>query len=333
MQRNIWLPSQLPRTFAACERDVRSDKAEVRASAVTDLVTHARDASTRPRAIELVASALKDASPKVRAAAAVALADAEATERSDALLAAIDDDDDEVRQLAITALGEVGDERAVPRLLRAAEDERASMRYQATIALARTEAAGDETRVKVLLRASSDDDFNVRYIAMRLAEEHFTVPTARSSQDVPERRSRDEEFSSGPERLRLRAVALIDDDETDVTIAAALFLAHAGDARGNVIIGRVVRGEIVAQREDEREAVEIAGELEMRDLVPDLERRAFGLARHVRDTCAFHALIALARMGHSRAIASIRKDMDSKSSKRREAATVAATRAKVSRSG
>jgi HEAT repeat protein len=309
MQRNIWLPSQLPRTFAACERDVRSDKADVRASAVTDLVKHARDAATRPQAIELIASASKDASPKVRAAAAVALADAEATERSDALVAAIDDDDDEVRQLAITALGEIGDERAVPRLLRAAEDERASMRYQATIALARTEAAGDETRVKALLRASSDDDFNVRYIAMRLAEEHF---------------------SSGPERLRLRAVALLDDDEADVTIAAALFLAHAGDERGNVIIGRVVRGEIVAQREDEREAVEIAGELNMRDLIPDLERRAFGLARHVRDTCAFHALIALARMRHPRAIASIRKDMESRNPKRREAATVAATRAKLS---
>src|SRR5580692_9016116 len=100
MQRNIWLPSQLPRTLAACERDVRSDKADVRASAVTDLVKHARDAVTRPQALQLVVSALKDTSPKVRAAAAMALADAEATECSDALLAAIDDDDDEVRQLA-----------------------------------------------------------------------------------------------------------------------------------------------------------------------------------------------------------------------------------------
>jgi HEAT repeat protein len=312
MQRNIWLPSQLPRTLVACERDVHSEKAEVRASAVTDLVAHARDAASRTHAVELIAGALKDTSPKVRAAAAMALADAEAGERSDALLSAIDDDDDEVRQLAITALGEIGDESVVPRLLRAAEDERPSMRYQATIALARLQAAGDETRVKVLLRASSDDDFNVRYIAMRLSEEHF---------------------AAAPERLRLRAVALTNDDQADVSIAAALFLGHAGDDRGKPIIARVVRGELLAQREDEREAVEIAGELGMRDLIPDLERRAFGLARHVRDTCAFHATIALARMGHLRAIASIEKDMESRSPKRREAAIVASARAKLPRSG
>ena len=63
-----------------------------------------------------------------------------------------------------------------------------------------------------------------------------------------------------------------------------------------------MRGEVPAQREDEREAVEIAGTLEMHDLVPDLERRAFGLTRHLRDTCAFHATIALARLGHERAV-------------------------------
>src|ERR1700690_1185688 len=132
----MWLPSQLPRTFAACERDVHADKAEVRASAITDLVRHAKDDEHRVRALELITAALKDSSAKVRATAAIALADAEHAE-IDTLLPAVDDDDDEVRQLAITALGEVGDVRAVPRLLRAAEDERPSMRYQAVIALAR----------------------------------------------------------------------------------------------------------------------------------------------------------------------------------------------------
>ncbi len=309
MTRNIWLPSQLPRKLAACERDVSSEKAEVRASAVTDLVSYAHDEGTRARALELIAAALTDASPKVRAAAAIALADSDAAERVSALVTAVDDDDDEVRQLAITALGEIGDESAVPRLLRAAEDERASMRYQATIALARIEGATEDARVKVLLRASSDDDFNVRYISMRLGEEHFAKEM--------------------PERLRLRAVALLEDDASDVVVAAALFLGHVGDERAKPIVRRVVRGELLAQREDEREAVEIAGALDMRDLIPDLERRAFGLTRHVRDTCAFHATIALARMGNARAVAAIRKDLQSKSTKRREAGEIAATRAKL----
>lgn len=315
----MWLPSPLPRTFAACERDVSSEKPEVRASAVRDLVRHTRDADHRERALELIGKALLDPAAKVRAAAAIGLADGDGgpgvpalRARLDALITRVDDDDDEVSQLAITALGEIGDARAVPRLVRAAEDERPSMRYQAVIALSRLEEAGDETRVKVLLRASSDDDFNIRYIAMRCAEEQF------ARRVVP---------AAVPERLRLRGVALLDDELDDVKIAAAIFLGHAGDDKAKPVIRAVVRGELVAQHEDEREAVELAGALDMRDVIPNLERRAFGLGRHVKDTCAFHALIALARMGHPRAVSSIRKDLEARSEKRREAATVAATRA------
>jgi HEAT repeat protein len=306
----MWLPSQLPRKLAACERDVRSDKVDVRASAIGDLVAHTRDAASRELALGLIAKGLADDAPRVRAAAAIALADADGGEaHALALVAAVDDDDDEVRQLAVTALGELGDAAAVARLLRAAEDDRPSMRYQAVIALARIEAAGAEARVKALLRASSDNDFNIRYIAMRLGEEHF-------ARDVPE-------------RLRLRAVALLEDDEPDVVVAAALFLGHAGDERAKPIVRKVVAGEMRAQREDEREAVEIAGALLIREVIPHLEQRAFGLTRHVRDTCAFHATIALARMGHPRAVDAIRKDMRSSSTKRREAAAIAAERAKL----
>ncbi len=330
MSTNYWLPSQLPRTFAACERDVASEKSDVRASAVSDLVAHTRDPETRTKALELVAKALKDPEPKVRARAAIALADGDGGHtHTDALVAALEDDDDEVRQLAITALGEIGDERAVPRLVRAAEDERASMRYQAVIALARLEI-DEELRTKVLLRASSDDDFNIRYISMRLAEEHC-VPRSvpRNSGELGGGAPDDETHSSkpAPERLRLRAVALLDDDERDVAVAAAIFLGHAGDDRGKPLLRRVVRAEIPVQREDEREAVELVGTLGMRDLIPDLEKRAFGIARHVRDTCSFHALIALASMGHEGAVARIRKDLSSKNEKKREAAAVAASRA------
>lgn len=311
----MWIPSPLPRTFAACERDVHSAKPDVRASAVTDLVRHARTDETRTMALELLVSALSDESPRVRARAAIAFADAHVPETEleqpalDAMLAAADDSDDEVRQMTITALGEIGDERALPSLSRASHDDRASMRYQAVIAIARMASVGDETRIKALLRASSDDDFNIRYIAMRLAEEHFATKPH--------------------ERLRLRAVALLDDDERDVSIAAAIFLGHSGDERGKPLLRRIVRGEIPVQREDEREAVELVGALGMNDLVPDLEKRAFGLGRHVKDTCSFHAMIALARLGHPRAVAAIQKDMSSRSEKRREAATIAAERAEL----
>lgn len=312
----MWLPTALPRNFGACERDVRSTKVDVRASAVTDLVRHARDPEHRARALELLAGALADEAPRVRARAALGLSDgwdrdAGPHPELDALLARVDDDDDEVRQLAITALGEIGDPRAVPRLLRAAEDARPSMRYQALIALGGMSAVAEETRLKALLRGSSDEDDHVRYIAMRLGEERFAKTGA------------------APERLRRRAVALLDDEDPNVALAAALLLGHAGDDRAKPLLGRVVRGEVSAEPEDEREAVELAGALGMSDLVPALERRAFGLGRHLRDTCAFHATIALARMGHARAVALIKRDLESGSDKRREAAAVAAARAGV----
>jgi HEAT repeat protein len=319
LRTTMWIPSPLPRKLSACERDVHSQKVDVRASTVTDLVRHTRDPEHRARALELLAGALKDPAPRVRARAAIALADGDGgKERLDELLATVDDDDDEVRQLALTALGEIGDARAVPRLLRAAEDERPAMRYQAVIALASIADAGEEPRVKALLRASSDDDESIRYIAMRLAEEHFAKGD--ESAEAP---------GQVPERLRLRAVALLDDESRDVAIAAAIFLGHAGDERAKPLLRRVVRGEVPVQREDEREAVEVVGALDMRDLVPDLERRAFGVGRHLRDTCAFHATIALARMGHERAVEAIRKDLASRSEKRREAGAVAAARARM----
>ena len=235
----MWLPSQLPRKLAACERDVHSDAAEVRASAVTDLVAHTRDAPRRrDRALALISAAVGDPAPTVRAAAAIALADAEGGRVHAApLIAAVDDDDDEVRQLAITALGELGEPSAVTRLVRAAEDDRPSMRYQAVIALARIEDAGPEVRVKALLRASSETTTSTSATSRcASAEEHF-------AEDVPE-------------RLRLRAVALLADEQSDVAIAAALFLGHAGDDRAKDVLRRVVRGELPAQREDEREAVQ-----------------------------------------------------------------------------
>ncbi len=319
----MWLPPPLPRKFHACERDLGSEKVEVRASAVMDLVRHTRDPETRARALELLGKALKDPAARVRASAAVALADGDGGhELVPDLIAAVDDDDDEVRQLSIAALGELlaagssearvrsetaTADRAIPRLQRALEDSRPSMRYQATIALARV-ATDEETRVRALLRASSDDDMNVRYLAMRLAEEHAMPP---------------------PERLRVRAIALLDDEEPDVAAAAAIYLGQAGDEKAKPVLRRVVRGETKIQLEDEREAVELTGKLGMRDVIPDLERRAFGMLRFVRDTTPYHAMIALARMDHPRAVAAITGDLGSRSRKRREAAVVAAGRAHI----
>ena len=302
----MWLPPPLPRTFAACLRDLGSAKPETRASAASDLVRHGRtDEALREQAIPLLEKALADEVPRVRASAAVALADLEAKEAVEPLLRAVEDDDPGVRQMAMAALGEIRDPRAVRRLEKAQTDKRPEMRYQAVIALSHL-LLGDEL-CAALQRGTSDDDFNVRYIALRLAEERASEPA--------------------PARLVTRAARLLEDEAPDVAIAAAIYLAKAGDERGKPLLLRIVDGTEKAQAEDEREAVELAGRVGLTEAIPALERRAYGVFRLVRDTCSFHALIALARLGHGRAIDDITRDLDARSKKKREAAVVAVGRA------
>jgi hypothetical protein len=91
--------------------------------------------------------------------------------------------------------------------------------------------------------------------------------------------------------------------------------------------------------EDEQACVELAGELGMREAIPALERRAWGTRRLVRTivswgagdraSCAWHARIALARMGHERARSEILAELKSWRREVREAAVVAAGRAQV----
>ena len=91
--------------------------------------------------------------------------------------------------------------------------------------------------------------------------------------------------------------------------------------------------------EDEQACVELAGELPLRDAIPHLERRAGGRAASLRTvlswgagdgaSCAWHARIALARMGHERARAEILGDLASWRRETREAAVVAAGRARM----
>ena len=302
----MWLPPPLPRTFDACLRDLSSTKPETRASAASDLVRHGRaDEALREQALPLLQKVLADESPRVRASAAVALADLQAHEAVEPLLHAVEDDDAGVRQMAMAALGEIGDARAVRRLEKAQSDKRPEMRYQAVIALSHLLDA-DEL-CAALQRGTSDDDFNVRYISLRLAEERASEPA--------------------PARLVTRAARLLDDEAADVAIAAAIYLVKSGDERGKPLLLRIVQGTEKAQAEDEREAVELAGRTGLTEAIPALERRAYGVFRLVRDTCSFHALIALARLGHGRAIDDITRDLDARSKKKREAAVVAVGRA------
>lgn len=309
-------PPALPRTLEASLRDVGSARAEVRASAVEDLVRHARlDAGVRERAVRLLGERLKDEHAAVRAAAAVGLGDLVAKEKVESLLVAVEDESPHVRQMALNALGEIGDPRAAARLARALRDDRPEVRYQAVIAFPRVSTDAEDVD-QALLDASNDGDDAIAHIALRVAEERL------------DRGARPDE------RLLARARALVLAGAPHLTLVAAILLAKAGEEAGYAVLLRVARGEKIAghapDKEDEQAAVELVGELGLREAVPALERRAWGLGRFVKDTCVFHARIALARMGHARAVAEIEADLASARPDVLGAAVVAAGRARLS---
>jgi HEAT repeat protein len=316
-------PPPLPRTLDASLRDLGSERAQTRASAIGDLVVHAvASDEVRARAVPLVEGALKgDAAAEVRAAAAVGLGDLRACEALGALLVAIEDPDVQVRQMAINALGEIADVRAEPRLERALGDARPEVRYQAIIAYAKL--ARDPADIdRALGRACADADDAVRYIALRIAEER-TEGTAERPAVRPS------------EAVLREARARLAKDAPHVVLAAAILLAKLGEEpldAARAVLLRTVRGGIGAgapDKEDEREAIELAGAVGLREAIPHLERRAWGLGALVRDTCAWQAKIALARMGHERATTEILRDLGSARTETRAAAVVAAGRARL----
>jgi HEAT repeat protein len=302
---------QLPRSLDAALRDVKNDKERVRVSAVADLARHAGAAV----AVGAMTAALRtDASSEVRAAAAIALADAGAKDAVDAVLDATSDADARVRQMALIALGELGDggDPRVAKVVRAAlASAAAAIRYQALIA---ANALGLPFAEEALARGASDTDEEVRHVSLRLLEERSPSDGARIQ----------------PNDASVRAaVGRLADPSLRVRLAAALLLGHSGDRRGATIIVEAVDtlgGPLDPQ--DEQAAIALAGELALREAVPGLSRRAFRTLGRPRDF-AYDARIALAQMGDRRATAAILRGLSAFTRDARTHAVVAAARARL----
>jgi HEAT repeat protein len=304
----------LPRSLEAALRDLGAEKPSVRAASAHDLASHVDEA--RARVLPALERALADASPLVRKAAATALADANAVDSVPALLAAIRDDDMEVRAAVIASLGELGDTAAVDAVRVALGDARPEVRFQAVIAFPRVARTKKEA-IEALLQATHDDDGFVCQIALRMAEE--VAGDDRNALD---------------ERVFVRARALLLHGPPKVRVAAAVFLARASKERAD----RAVREVLVAvaleelrsgDGEDEAAAIELCGDLGLAAARPGLERRAFSRLVLRRDRLAWHARVALARMGHERASREILSELASWDRDRRTLAVAAAGRARL----
>jgi HEAT repeat protein len=303
----------LPRTLEAALRDMRHAKNETRISALRDLVRLA-ETEARPRALSALCEVMSsDADLHVRAAAALALGDADAKEARDSLLAAAQSGPVQVREMALAALAEVSeasDEQVLALVMQAQKDAAPELRFQALIAQNRLAPAA---LLEGLADASRDEDAEVRQISYRLAEEHVLADPA-----------------SLPEPMRQRARAALRDDAPNVRLAAAILLARVGDKCGADVIRAVVeRKDRVASLEDEQAALELAGELQISEARPALSRRAFGYFGLFRDPLAWHARVALARLGDEQAKAAILRGLTAFTRDARTIAVAAAGRARL----
>jgi HEAT repeat protein len=302
----------LPRTLEAALRDLRHAKNETRISALRDLARLSETAD-RPRALRALCEVMEsDAELHVRAAAALALGDADAEESREALLSAARTSPLQVREMALAALGEIaepGDPEVLELLAAARQDPAPEMRFQALIALNRV---AHDALPEQLVDASRDLDAEVRQIVYRLAEEHVL------------------EGRALPEPLRQRARAALRDEVPSVRLTAAILLARVGDQCGADVIRAVVeRKDRVASLEDEQAALELAGELQISEARPALSRRAFGFFGLFRDPLAWHARVALARLGDEQAKAAILRGLSAFTRDARTIAVAAAGRARL----
>lgn len=304
----------LPRTLEAALRDVRDPKSWVRLSAVRDLARHAEGPGAERVFDSLMTCLQSDASAEVRGAAALALADARAPGATSGLLAALHDEALHVRQMALLALGEIGDAedaRTLPAIERALRDDAAPLRFQALIARNRLSPESSEP---ALIAATRDADREVRHVALRLLEERATDANGT--------------VNAGEETLEAARRAL-GDTHLGVRTAAAILLGRTGDrAADRVIAEACAHAGRDLDVEDEHAAIELAGELAIESARQGLERRAWGRLFGLRRTPTSHAArIALAQMGDPRARTSIRRGLFAWSRDERTLAVVAAGRA------
>lgn len=279
----------LPRSLPAALRDVGNPRLEVRLSALRDLTRYARQGETK--AASALLEALKDADEGVRAAAALGLADANTSFAVPRLLEVVErDSSTRVRQMALLGLGELASAEhgaVLDALWRSLSADAPAERFQALLALHQLDPENAESAI---VEGTVDPDAEVRRLAFRIAEAHW------SERELPE-------------LVSARAKAALAESHAKVRAAAALLLAHFGDGSGEAELVRVLSGaERDVGADDEQAAIEAAARLGLRAAVPFLERRAFSFLG--RDPQAYHARIALARLGDARARAAILRGLD-----------------------
>jgi hypothetical protein len=216
--------------------------------------------------------------------------------------------------MALLALGEVAsaEDAEVQRIL----DEALScaeppLRFQALLACPRLLARGSEG---VLRAATADTDGHVRALAWRLLEQM----SAEDGEEVD------------LDAVLAQAQGALVDESIEVRLAAAILLKRLGSPAGAEAIEDALNGRLPLNPEDEQAAIEAAGQLGLHRACPGLKRRARG-GWHAAYPFAWHARVALARLGDEAAQKSILRGLQSWSRDTRTLAVAAAGQARLIR--
>jgi hypothetical protein len=163
-------------------------------------------------------------------------------------------------------------------------------------------------------------------VALRMAEELGSA--AEAAGPAPARA----EPGVVPSALLERAEQLLDDPSADVQLASAIILGRSGRSSGDELLVAAVEGRLRSSHsDDDAAAIELCGERGLRDAIGALERRGFG-SRWLgteRDPLAWLARVALARLGHARAVDEVLRDLRSRNRTRRTLAVAAVGRARL----
>lgn len=306
---------QLPRTMSAAQRDATHPRRHVRLSVVHDVVRLSRPGQPdREAGLKLLSTLLaQDSDAEIRARAAIAFADCEAGPESvPVLLTAARGEHVGVAEMALAALREITpaeDPRVIPLLKVLAKGEQPALRFQAIGAAARL--LDEAAFVDLLTPALSDPDVKVRGHALRVADERF------GGGRIP------------PSVTRAAEVA-VQDPEPWVRLAAALLLApHGHGPAHDVLVSALNQRWPLPAPEDEQALIELVGELGLNQALPGLRRHARGWMGLVPGRFAWHAQVAMARLGEDSARRAIGAGLRHRQSHVRAASALAVGRARL----
>jgi HEAT repeat protein/beta-lactamase regulating signal transducer with metallopeptidase domain len=243
-----------------------------------------RQRDTSNIAVPALIAALKDQDVEVRRAAAQSLANLEDIRAVPALIDATRDTDAEVRASAIRGLGELGDKRATPSLIVALKDPVKDVKESALNAL--HEMPG-EVPDEAILAALNDADSEIRQAAMSLARARI------SSGDDDEHRVVDPRYVTAFSRL-------LTDTDADVRSEAASALGEAGlkEAPAALLAAAKDKNADVRQnvacalgRIHDPKAVATLKEM-LQDANSDVREQAVDALSDIRDRAALEALVS-----------------------------------------